>query len=345
MVDSLREFNPLGQFVAGKQAKLGLQQQESRNALADIGLERAKQGHLTSGRQTGIQQERERLLFLNRAGKALLSVDPSQRGAALQRIGPLAERVGIPAGTFTADQLTDENIQGLVNTTEEFINNPQSLERDKLSLRERELKQRKELAFAKPGLAGQTKKEQIEAEKGRKAEVAGEVEAAKEQAKLSAKIVSSGFSSMAKINKNILNLDRALDALGKGAGVGAAEKFFPSIKAASVELDQIRNELGLDVIGAVTFGALSQGELSLALQTALPTGLDTAELTDFLQRKKAAQEKLLDYYGDQIRFLSSPGATVAQFLDRKQQEAAPEAPPPQGADSQAAQGVQFLGFE
>lgn len=134
-----------------------------------------------------------------------------------------------------------------------------------------------------------------------------------------AKRIDKGFDRISGINKNILNIDRAVSALDRGAGTGPAEKFFPSIKAATVELNQVQGELALDVIGSVTFGALSQGELDLARDIALPAGLDEPELRDFLQRKKVAQIKLRDYFNEQIQFLDQ-GGTIAGFLRSKQSQ-------------------------
>jgi hypothetical protein len=48
----------------------------------------------------------------------------------------------------------------------------------------------------------------------------------------------------------------------------------------------------LDVIGSVTFGALSEAELQLALDTALPTDLSGPALIEYLDRKIVAQEKV-----------------------------------------------------
>lgn len=137
-----------------------------------------------------------------------------------------------------------------------------------------------------------------------------------------AKTIDKGFDRIAGISKNILNIDRAIAALDSGAGTGAVERFLPTIKAASQELRQIQGELALDVIGAVTFGALSQGELNLARDIALPTGLDEPELRDFLIRKKEAQQKLSDYFSEQIQFLDQ-GGTLAGFL-RQQERSADE---------------------
>lgn len=135
-----------------------------------------------------------------------------------------------------------------------------------------------------------------------------------------AKLIDKGFEKITKIEAATRNMDRAIKVLGEGAGVGVFEKMWPSIAAASVELDNIRGDMALDVVGATTFGALSAGELALAKDVALPTGLDTDELIDYLERKKAAQTKLKNYYMEQIQFLDQ-GGTVAGFLRSKEKEA------------------------
>ncbi len=181
------------------------------------------------------------------------------------------------------------------------------------------------------------------------AEEIGDVEATiKERAKFGeltgssrARAIDSGFERIGKITQNISNLDRAIAAVEAGAGTGAIEKRFPSIRAAAVELDQIQGELALDVIGAVTFGALSEGELNLAKQIALPTGLDGPQLIQHLQDRKAAQEKLRGYFSEQVNFLDQ-GGSVAGFLrdkERQGQQAPQAATQPAQAQAQQAQGV------
>jgi hypothetical protein len=128
-----------------------------------------------------------------------------------------------------------------------------------------------------------------------------------------AKRIDKAVESITKIQGNIRNIDRAISALDRGARTGAVDRFLPNIRAASVELAQINKELALDVIGNVTFGALSKGELDLALEVAIPTGLDEEELRDFLVRKRAAQNKLIDYFQSSVDFLDD-GGTIAGFL-------------------------------
>jgi len=151
------------------------------------------------------------------------------------------------------------------------------------------------------------------------AEIAQTTELAKGEAKRTTKTIDAGFESIGKIRTNVANINRAIAALDAGARTGAIDRFLPNVSAASVELGQIQKELGLDIIGAVTFGALSQGELDLALSTALPVGLDEPALRDFLVRKRDAQTKLSDHFVDQINFLDA-GGTLVEFLNQQRQE-------------------------
>jgi hypothetical protein len=134
-----------------------------------------------------------------------------------------------------------------------------------------------------------------------------------------AKTIDAGIEKISKIDLGLNNINRAVALLNDGAGVGAIQKFLPSFRASSVALDNVQKSMALDVIGAVTFGALSEGELNLAKEVALPTGLDSQQLIKHLQDRKSAQEKLRGYFNDQIQFLDQ-GGTVAGFLRARERE-------------------------
>ncbi len=158
----------------------------------------------------------------------------------------------------------------------------------------------------------------------RKAGEIGQVEAQK------------AFESIGKIQGNISNLDSAIAALDAGASTGVISSKFPNWKASTIELYNIQRQLGLDVIGAVTFGALSEGELSLALETAIPLNMNEPDLRDWLERKKAAQGKMVGYLTEQARFLSEPGRTLGDWLLRVQEKGTvPEGMAPPGTGEAA----------
>jgi len=131
-----------------------------------------------------------------------------------------------------------------------------------------------------------------------------------------AKVSGESAAQVGKIRQNVVNLREVKRLIDKeGAITGPVADKFPSFRAASIELDNMQKQLGLDVIGAVTFGALSKGELDLALSKALPTHLTGPALSDWTKRKIEAQEKLADYFEDQSIYLSKPGNSVASWLE------------------------------
>jgi hypothetical protein len=141
----------------------------------------------------------------------------------------------------------------------------------------------------------------------------------KQLASQAIKASTQAFEQLPKIKKSISNIDSAISALKDGANTGPAMQYLPSITEASVNLDNIAGQMGLDVISSVTFGALSESELSFAISTALPTGLKPKELKDWLARKKNAQQKLARELQKMAVFLGrgGKGNTVADYLSRE----------------------------
>lgn len=138
----------------------------------------------------------------------------------------------------------------------------------------------------------------------------------RELGKDAAQIASKAFERTGKLRSNVLTLRKVIDASQGGAVTGPLVAKMPSFRAESVRLEALRNQLGLDVVGSVTFGALSEGELNLALNTALPTNLKGPELVKWAQEKIDAQEKLAGYLEDQAVFLSQRGNTAADWLQK-----------------------------
>lgn len=184
-------------------------------------------------------------------------------------------------------------------------------------------------------VTGKARSEALKAAAQSGADIQGERARARQMAEDAAKTANQAFGSVQAIRSNISTLKDAKAALEKGASTGAIASRFPNLTAASIELQNIQQKLGLDVIGAVTFGALSEGELNLALKTALPTGLDEPQLKEWLDRRITAQEKLSKYLTEQATYLSKPGATQAGWMEKMRTEqsstpsaAAPSSPPP-----------------
>ena len=136
-----------------------------------------------------------------------------------------------------------------------------------------------------------------------------------EQVKNAEESSNQAFEMVDKIRQNILNLEEVTPLIGQGANTGPISDYFPSFIAATKRLEVLQKRLGLDVVGSVRFGALSKGELDLALSVALPLGLEGDDLINWVNDKIAAQRKLATYFEDQAIFLSN-GGTQSGWLEK-----------------------------
>lgn len=125
--------------------------------------------------------------------------------------------------------------------------------------------------------------------------------------------------------KQIPKLQRARKLIvDEGATTGAWKNRLPTFRDATLELQQIQKDLGLDVVGSVTFGALSESELALALQVALPTELSGPPLVEWIDRKLDAMKKYRVESQKLARYLLAGGNFadyVAQYSEPSDQSA------------------------
>lgn len=152
------------------------------------------------------------------------------------------------------------------------------------------------------------------------AQNAATVEGGKEAGKQAIQMSGEALKKLPDVRRAISNIDQAIAAVEKGANTGVIASRFPSVTAASIELDNLRGSMGLDVIAGTTFGALSEAELGFALDTALPTRLSGPELKAWLTRKKEAQGKLAKELEEAAIYLGKPGNTPAGWLEMKRNQ-------------------------
>lgn len=141
----------------------------------------------------------------------------------------------------------------------------------------------------------------------------------KERAKSSIKAANDAFKAIGSIQTSIVNINEAINAIDDGASTGVISSRLPSIRAASIKLDNLRNQLGLDVVGATAFGALSESELALALDTALPTKLPPQELRAWLEQKRDAQQRTISSLQEAAVFLSQ-GGNIDELIEQRQSQ-------------------------
>lgn len=98
------------------------------------------------------------------------------------------------------------------------------------------------------------------------------------------------------------------------ATTGRVRKLIPTTSAQTALLETVKGELGLDVIGSVTFGALSEGELNLAMDLGLPSDkLSNAELQEWLKERIDAKTKAAVALQDTAAYLAQPNVTINSY--------------------------------
>lgn len=152
--------------------------------------------------------------------------------------------------------------------------------------------------------------------------------AAAEQASKDAVALSTeAFKKIPLLERQIGNYDEAIRLVEReGANTGVISSKFPSLTSSAVALDNLQKSMGLDIIATSLPGAASEGDVRMALQTALPTGLDGPELAQWLKDKKEATKRVLTGIKRVAKYMGK-GNTVAQYLEAYADEAAPPAAP------------------
>ena len=130
------------------------------------------------------------------------------------------------------------------------------------------------------------------------------------------KVSKESFSSLKNIKSSISTMNEAIAAIDKGASTGAIERFLPSFTEATLELENAASRMGLDVISATTFGALSEGELRLAMDTALPTKMKPVALRKWLVSRRDAKRKMARELNKMAITLGKGKTTIAEYLEK-----------------------------
>lgn len=166
-------------------------------------------------------------------------------------------------------------------------------------------------------ISAEGKKEETKALAGSSTAVA-EAEADKArmiaQAKSQQEASDNAFKKANSIRGQLSKIDKAIDALSKGAKSGIIQKRFPSFSKATIQLEEAAKQLGIEVINSATFGALSAPELQLALDTALPLNLDEDDLKQYLTDKRDAMKKLQGEIIKMGKFLAKKGNTLDKWM-------------------------------
>lgn len=122
------------------------------------------------------------------------------------------------------------------------------------------------------------------------------------------------FGQMEAMQTVVRQLQSAKDAVvNGGASTGIMQKYLPAFDAATAEFRVVANRLGIAVINSATFGALSEQELRLAMETGFPRDLSGPELIKWIDSKIAAQTKMANSLYSKARSLTS-GIRYSEFI-------------------------------
>jgi hypothetical protein len=148
-------------------------------------------------------------------------------------------------------------------------------------------------------------------------------------AKAAVVIGTEAFKKIAPIKKNISNYDEAIRLIEReGANTGIIASRLPSLFASSIELDNLGQTMGVESLAGGGFGTLSDSDVRLSIQRALPKGLEGPELVAWLKRKKAVDLKYVSELERAAKFMQK-GRTLADFLEANgNQASAPAAAAP-----------------
>ncbi len=123
------------------------------------------------------------------------------------------------------------------------------------------------------------------------------------------------YDDIAPLETALGNLNEGIRLVrDEGAPSGPLRARMPAITSVARQLETLQKRMGLDVVGAVTFGSLSAGELQLALDVGMDRALPEADLLSWFEDRAAAQRKMITNLQDAVIFMSVPGRTPGDWL-------------------------------
>jgi hypothetical protein len=140
-----------------------------------------------------------------------------------------------------------------------------------------------------------------------------DIEIRKQGIELASQKGSAFFDKGESLRNDIRIMEEAQQALADGAESGFLVKYLPALDDATQRLRTAANSAGINIINSATFGALSEKEMSLALSTGIPIGLNEQELQEYLSARIMAQEKLYEEITNRAIELNSGTNTLGDW--------------------------------
>ena len=142
------------------------------------------------------------------------------------------------------------------------------------------------------------------------------------------------FNGIQAVDRQMATYDEMLQLLADPTSdTGVIRSRLWAFDASTAQLRSLANTLGLEIIAGTTFGALSAGELRLALDTAIDLSQSKENVAEQIRKKQAAQLRVRAVLEEQALILSSGTVGYDQYIgDYINQTREDQAPAAEGTD-------------
>jgi len=147
----------------------------------------------------------------------------------------------------------------------------------------------------------------------------GEKEAAKAKATFNAERIKEAYDTTSLIAQENARYDELLRLYEEDPDFDMNSWIntnLPNVSSAANRFNNIVKSLGLGVVSSTTFGALSEGELKLALAVGFPPGMSRDETIKYLKDKQNAIAKLNREMIGMARHFEDNGST-SEYLEKQ----------------------------
>lgn len=127
--------------------------------------------------------------------------------------------------------------------------------------------------------------------------------------------VKAANATKAATQSQIALYQQALTMLEQGAETGPVDQLLMSFRPQTVELLNLQKQIGLAALANTNLTPVSNVDLQIIMESAIPLGLDRPQAMDWVKRKIATLEKTNLYTDATIRYFDRPGASMSKWID------------------------------
>lgn len=128
---------------------------------------------------------------------------------------------------------------------------------------------------------------------GQRAAQKGAEAGAKEDVKIDLQAAETAGEKLKSLHALQAQMKKGLQAFDEGAETGPISQYLPSVRASTIKLENVVDNLALSDIGNYSFGALSEAEGNWLRAANLPMGLNEDEGRAWLQKRYEATQRMI----------------------------------------------------